>query len=265
MVTSQPAKLFLWPGRALYLGMGITSTLHQHHALQVGISLGDPFKVRWHHEEEFAFYSNFIALPNQLHEVDASNIPGAFMWLEAENRVARLREQGELPLQSQFVTANLAAELRPLLDILLADRGEDTIVIANAFDTLMSAVSFSTGTTPETDARVDTVLNLLTQQTLAEPERIIGQLASHVHLSASRLRHLFHAQVGISMQRYLLWKRLLTALQAVSRGVSLTDAAHMTGFADSAHLTRTYRTMFGHTPSEIFKNSRFVQVVWCGA
>lgn len=45
------------------------------------------------------------------------------------------------------------------------------------------------------------------------------------------------------------WLRLQHALAAVQAGASLTAAAHAAGFADSAHLTRSCRAMFGITPS----------------
>ncbi len=37
---------YLWNGKALYVGIGLPSSIHQHHAVQVGISLGKPFKIR---------------------------------------------------------------------------------------------------------------------------------------------------------------------------------------------------------------------------
>ena len=35
------------------------------------------------------------------------------------------------------------------------------------------------------------------------------------------------------------------AVEAIAAGVSLTEAAHEAGFADSAHFSRTFRRMFG--------------------
>jgi AraC family transcriptional regulator len=43
----------------------------------------------------------------------------------------------------------------------------------------------------------------------------------------------------------------------------LTTAAHEAGFADSAHLSRTFRDTFGLAPSRIFKRSQFIQVFFC--
>lgn len=82
-------------------------------------------------------------------------------------------------------------------------------------------------------------------------------LASRVGISTSRLTHLFTEQVGIPLRRYVLWSRLRIAITRVHAGDDLTDAAHGAGFADSAHLTRTTRDMFGLPPSVLSR-----QVSW---
>jgi AraC-like DNA-binding protein len=66
-----------------------------------------------------------------------------------------------------------------------------------------------------------------------------------VGLSSGRTRHLFVEQTGLSFRTYLLWLRLDRAVQLFAEGASLTEAAHGAGFADSAHLSRTFRRMFG--------------------
>ncbi|HEY9266429.1 MAG TPA: helix-turn-helix domain-containing protein [Mycobacterium sp.] len=63
------------------------------------------------------------------------------------------------------------------------------------------------------------------------------------------MTHLFTEQVGIPLRRYVLWSRLRIAILRVQAGDDLTGAAHGAGFADSAHLTRTTRDMFGLPPS----------------
>ncbi len=88
-------------------------------------------------------------------------------------------------------------------------------------------------------------------------------IAEAICLSESRLIHLFKEQVGIPIRRYLLWLRLIEAVKSVLDGYSLLDAAHNAGFADYAHLSRTFKKMFGNPPSLIFKNSRFVHVFSC--
>jgi AraC-like DNA-binding protein len=73
----------------------------------------------------------------------------------------------------------------------------------------------------------------------------LTRVARHVNLSPSRASHLFVEQVGLPLKTYILWLRLQKAVQRYSEGATLTDAAHGAGFADSAHLSRTFRRMFG--------------------
>jgi len=111
------------------------------------------------------------------------------------------------------------------------------------------------------DARIEKALDFAKVQ--PELKAPVEAIAQAVGLSEGRLVHLFKEQVGIPIRRYLLWLRLVHASGNLFENVSLTTAAHNAGFADSAHFTRTFRKMFGVTPSELFKNSRFVQVIPC--
>ncbi len=77
----------------------------------------------------------------------------------------------------------------------------------------------------------------------------LRDLAAAVHLSESRLSHLFAQDLGITFRAYVRWLRLLRATAAVAQGESLTEAAHLAGFTDSSHLTRTCRRTFGGPPT----------------
>jgi AraC-like DNA-binding protein len=79
----------------------------------------------------------------------------------------------------------------------------------------------------------------------------LDDVAREAYLSPSRFRHLFVEQTGMAMRPYILWRRLLKVWELLMAGESLSTAAHAAGFADSAHLTRTSRRMFGVVPSGI--------------
>ncbi|MEV0432107.1 AraC family transcriptional regulator [Nocardia sp. NPDC050413] len=76
------------------------------------------------------------------------------------------------------------------------------------------------------------------------------ELAARVGMSASRLAHVFTAEVGSGYAAWRRWTRLQRGFTVVREGGSLTEAAHAAGFADSAHLTRTCRELIGITPTE---------------
>ena len=76
-------------------------------------------------------------------------------------------------------------------------------------------------------------------------------LAKIAGLSSSRFMHVFTKDVGIPLRPYLRWLKLERAAAAIARSASLTESAHAAGFADGAHLTRSFRAMFGTTPTAL--------------
>ena len=100
-----------------------------------------------------------------------------------------------------------------------------------------------------TDRRVRTVIAELV---MGSDENVgLADLAARVGLSESRLAHLFRRNVGIPIRQYRLSLRMEQAVRYISRGSSLTEAAHMSGFSDSAHFSRICRRMFGSAPSDL--------------
>jgi AraC-like DNA-binding protein len=95
--------------------------------------------------------------------------------------------------------------------------------------------------------RVRKVLRLLSVDQAGSLET----LAAAVDLSPGRLMHVFTASIGIPLRPYLAWLKLQRAAGAIVAGVSLAETAHAAGFADAAHMTRTFRRMFGVTPSQL--------------
>ena len=153
--------------------------------------------------------------------------------------------------------------LNALLPILLASAGQapDEAAGQVLLSHILPMLIGRTGDEDPDERRIALARSLVTPQFLVEHSRPIKHLAACVHLSPGRFRHLFRSELGMSVQSYLRWRRLHTALRATSYGLSLTEAAHLAGFADSAHLTRVCRTTFGIPPSLIFKNSHAVQVI----
>ncbi len=93
------------------------------------------------------------------------------------------------------------------------------------------------------DTRIARVLDWLPK---APDERAsAAEAAAIACLSESRFSHLFVEEVGLPFRTFVLWRRLMRAVERISGGDSLTVAAHHAGFADSAHFSRTFHRMFG--------------------
>lgn len=262
------SSLFLWHGRALFIGEdSFSPTSHRNYATQVGVSLGEPFQVRTRQGETYEPYVGFVVAPNATHHMETTAAPAVFLWTEAADLAARLApEYGvEIGRIRPEKLAALVPELRTAVD--LQETGRLDCAAADAlFRLVIETVARPAEvgeTRPPLDPRVQRALETIRERSTTRLEDPIGRLAAEAHLSQSRFRHLFRMQVGLSVQRYLLWQRLLAALEAAAHGASLSEAAHEAGFADSAHMSRTFRDSFGLTPSEILKNSHYVQVVPC--
>lgn len=79
----------------------------------------------------------------------------------------------------------------------------------------------------------------------------VERAADLAGLSTSRFQHLFRETTGTSFRRYRLWKRMAVVARSLKRGDSLTTAALDAGFSSSAHLSSTFRRMFGIKPSDL--------------
>jgi AraC-like DNA-binding protein len=93
------------------------------------------------------------------------------------------------------------------------------------------------------DPRIEKLIVWVTAR-LDQPVSL-SDVATVVGLSPGRTRHLFVQQTGLPFRTFLLWLRLVRALEIFAGGASLTEAAHGAGFSDSAHLSRTFHRMFG--------------------
>lgn len=67
------------------------------------------------------------------------------------------------------------------------------------------------------------------------------------------MTELFRQQTGLSLSRYLLWSRLLQAVDVIAKGDNLTVTVHAAGCSDLAHLSRTVRGSFGVVASQLNK------------
>ncbi|AKJ00989.1 AraC-like DNA-binding protein [Archangium gephyra] len=97
----------------------------------------------------------------------------------------------------------------------------------------------------EPDARIARVL-----EALRTPEADWRLAAARTRLSLAHLRALFVRDVGVPIRTFQLWRRLLVAVAASSR-LDATSAAHLAGFADLAHFSRTCRRMLGYSPTAL--------------
>lgn len=81
-------------------------------------------------------------------------------------------------------------------------------------------------------------------------ELSLDQLSAEFFISKYHLSHEFQRLVGTSVYRYIIQKRLVTAKQLLSGGVSPTGVYRNCGFRDYANFYRAFKAEYGVSPSE---------------
>ena len=75
------------------------------------------------------------------------------------------------------------------------------------------------------------------------------ELAARLKMGRTSALRLFKAATGQTFRRFKQWSALQHAARQIAAGELVRTAAMDAGFADTAHLSRTFRTSFGLSPA----------------
>ncbi len=253
------AKLFFWADRALYLGMGFEAEPHTHHAVQICISLEDSFSVRTSENQPWRQFQSVLIHADVPHQFMGLGQELAVLYIDYEARDAKaIREQ--LSEESGIVEIPYAQALNSIHTFQSnLEEKHNLHELYTTCDKVVESICDSKKPVPQQDERIVAIINMLNSY---DGDRIsVQEIAEQYGLSLGRLAHLFKEQVGLPVRRYFLWRKILRAIQSLEQVSTLTEAAHLAGFADSSHMNRTFKQMFGIKPSFFQTHSKFVQVI----
>src|SRR5262245_6067856 len=244
---SVPAGLYVkpWPPVLATRGPGSLRELHSHHAMHFVLALGGDLRIRTSPRGRWTAASGALTSPDAPHAIDASGVEMLVIFLDSESDAgATLRSA--LPARVRLLSS---AERNELV------RGvEDPRAVVDAgLDEWVHRATATLGLTPGESRRVlhPGVRKLLARLRTSglDDDTSLEALAKAVRLSPGRLMHAFTESTGIALRPYLAWLRVQRAACAILEGASLTEAAHMAGFSDAPHMSRTFRRRLGITPS----------------
>ena len=84
----------------------------------------------------------------------------------------------------------------------------------------------------------------------------LDQLSEKFFISKYHLLRKFDAQVGTTVHRYILQKRLLNAKQLLAGGVPPNEVCQYCGFGDYANFYRAFRAEYNQTPRQYIQSAR---------
>lgn len=249
-MNSAAGRIYWWQGGSLWIGEGTGRTQwHEHHAHQLALAPRGHFRFRTEAEGAWRTFEGAIVPGHCTHQFEVEGIMLAHLFVEPESRAGRaLTAHHGSSAITEIPAAQAQRVAHGLFEALARDASRDTMVPA-----AQAAVAALCGASTETDKTLDRRLVRALEYIQAHVHEplSLGRVASVVALSESHFRHLFVAETGSSFRAYLLWLRINRAIDAAMAGASWTEAAHAAGFADSAHLTRTHKRMFGIEPTAI--------------
>ncbi len=240
-------RLLLAPGVVLYLGVGSSADRHAHNAVQFVWSMHGEVALRL---ADRTVRAGAVLVPAGLeHGFDASAQSIALLLVERHGARGASLDRRARALLGVDLSPTIVDLPVPTLDI--APDG------ALAWcDAVLGALGAGVTTTPPLSRASRRAIEHVEQHLDGTPR--LADAARSTGLSTTRLTHVFSREVGIPFRRYVLWARIKRAVEATRTGANATDAAVAAGFADSAHLSRTFRAMFGLPPSSVLP---FVEII----
>jgi AraC-like DNA-binding protein len=227
--------------------------LHAHDEYSIGIVDGG--QALFHHEggpERVGPGSVVLIEPGRWHACNPQDVTHwsyrmLFVqadWVHAQLQLAALRfparalhDTGSADMAHRLcqplTTPNdIAAHTQMLLDFLRANAVADALSVASH--------------AMENDHAIRHAVEQLHAQPQADTS--VASLAQACGMSASRFIRHFKAATGVTPGAYRLNLRLNGARRLLAQGAALADAAHSMGFADQAHLQRSFKAHHALTP-----------------
>lgn len=246
-------RVLFWPGGSVWIGRQAGLGLeHSHHAIQISLALTG--SIRLHASApDWEECRGAVLRPHRPHRFDGCGQTVANILVDPESLSGRALA-GIFNESDVHRLPNLeATELCELmLNAFMAECPDASLVKASL--QVIGILTKDQGTVAAVDDRIPIAVEAIRAR--LESRVTLAQIAETVNLSASRFRHLFREQTGMSFRAYVLWMRLERAITCGMTVGSWTEAAQQAGFADSAHLTRTCRAMLGVTPAMLISEQR---------
>ena len=245
-------RVVLWQGGSLWIGRGGGRVQwHAHHAHQITLPFASTCRFRSDENGDWREFRSAFVVSDRPHQLELQHEGIAQLFVEPETAEGRA-------LARRFGDADITELPEPL-------RAEATTMLQSAYGsglrdaelvtTARSAVALLAAApivVPGLDARVARALDFIRSR--IRGPIALADAAAAAALSPGRFRHLFVQETGAAFRTYVLWSRLNVAIERSMAGDSWTEAAHEAGFADSAHLTRTFKRMFGINPATLVRD-----------
>lgn len=237
----------VWAGGVLWIGEALSpGQLHAHHAIQLSFGLDGPLQFRAGEDAPWSDYDACLIPADVPHAFNGAGRRFAIIFVDPETA-----EGHRLAARAGHAIGRLPDdEAAAGADILLRvwEGSRACLQLEPAAREVIGLLAGTGESRRTVDPRILGAIELIRAR--LDSRVTLTGIARDLNISPSRLRHLFVDEVGLPFRTYVLWERLRRVIQGLGRE-TLTHAALAAGFADAAHMTRTFRRMIGVPPSAL--------------
>ena len=253
-------QLYIWEHHVFYLGALPDVSEHRLGAAALCVGVDRSFQVLESESSAWCACRSVLIPPGCLHAIQVEGAIMAILFLEPESdHYAKLRDiMQDGDGQCLYGLANENDVISLLRD--LYQHHQDAATTHQLLNQIINFNPKIRSIYHDLDMRINRVIQLIKED--PSQSYSVEELADRVHLSPTRLVHLFKEQAGVPIRRFRQWNRMKSVVEYVAAGQTLTDAALNAGFSDSAHLSRAFRNMFGIKPSFLFRRSADLNILF---
>jgi len=242
LIGAAPCAL-LWPAGMIVWGPGFVSDSHKHHSVQLVMAIEGRLSIRRDSRDAWVSCGAALVKADAAHQVDASRAQVLLVFVDPESELGAA------------LTDKVRAAIMPIADRVVArwrrQLGDAATLTSARVEPWVKRSLLSARRTPRLHPKLRRVLEVIRDDIGMNRRLSLQRLAAVAGLSESRFMHIFTASIGVPPRPYILWLRVQRACGELMRGATATEAAHRSGFADGAHLSRTVRRMMGTTPRDL--------------
>ncbi len=253
------SALYVWNGISMFWGTSFNTDPHLHNTLQLVFDIDKQFKLK-DAQSEWTAFSAAIIKDRHMHQLDSCGSIQLFIYLDKDTDYAQrltdkyLDRQGIAGLDQSGIRQLSNGFFKKLLV------QSDCRVLMEGCKTIFEQLIGSTGGTV-IDDRIRKAVTFITQS--HERQFRVSDVAEHVCLSESRLRHLFKEQIGQPIQNFIMWMKVVDSLNMILQGRQLAQSAIDAGFWDGSHMNRSYKELIGLPPGQVRAYEQQLRIVSC--
>jgi AraC-like DNA-binding protein len=185
----------------------------------------------------------FLIRPGEVTAYKAdTNTPWEYMWLGFNGNLASAFDN----VQDVFeYDASILTEISYAIN---CNECRETLLVSAIFKLYASIIGGKLLT--DYSSKVKNYINLHYMEKVS-----ISAVADSLGLNRKYLARIFKDKIGVSMQEYLIKKRLHEAVRLLKMGYNVEETAYMVGYSDQFGFSKAFKHKYGVPPSKYFEPS----------